>query len=187
MYIIRNIPSSSCLRIGTHIVFFLFNVIIFFNYFYYLYLFLNFKSSPIAFLTNQKTIFKKHKQNDSQKMFKSYKIIYWLWNILRFLVYNSESQIQRGYAKSISSNIPGTTKISWITDSTLYFWASSRYWGKKWGWIFIFVPFNSNVGSRLMMLAASLSQSLEFTVLLASVQGFSRSVPGGIMYQLSSP
>lgn len=134
-------------------------------------------------------------------MFKSSEIIYLLSNILRFLFYNSESQIQRGSAKSqntlidlkqthdksLRSNIPGTTKISWITDSTLYFWASSRYWGKKWGWIFIFVPFNSNVGSRLMMLAASLSQSLELTVLLASVQGFSRSVPGGIMYQLSSP
>lgn len=139
-------------------------------------------------------------------MFKSSQNICLLWHIywkktLRFLVYGSEWQIQRGFTKSqntrlattqtfdnsIRSNIPGTTKISWITDSTLYFWASSRNWGKKWGWIFIFVVFNSIVGSRLMMLAASLSQSLELTVLLASVQGFSRSDPGGIMYQLSSP
>lgn len=33
-------------------------------------------------------------------MFKASKIIYLLSNILRFLVYNSESQIQMGSAKS---------------------------------------------------------------------------------------
>lgn len=93
MYIIWNIPSSSCLKIGTYIVLFcfLYNEIIFYSTIIIILIYFWILKVLHSIFDKSKTIFFKF-----NKMIHTSEIIYLLSNILRLLVYNSEGQFKGG-------------------------------------------------------------------------------------------